>query len=315
MGIHYGIKYFESLKTKWEYLIGYFLLTTLGILSKLPVGYLLIIFLPFLYKTRNEVPKNLYFIVVSIISVCIIAYWYFIWVPKLVNQYGFWHFFMGKSIFIGYNEIMENLNQTFSKFYETALKYVGFFLFIYGLGYAIIKKDYKIIILFVFTTTSFLVIILKAGFTFTHHSYYVIPYVPVMALIAGYGLSTINHKKWATLIILTICVEGILNQQHDFRLRENELSLLNLENDLNKFSSKNDLILINSGAYPTPMYFAHRKGWVAENNKISNQSFVDDLKQKKLKYIVILKRTFGSEIVLPYNTIFENNDYTIYSLL
>lgn len=90
---------------------------------------------------------------------------------------------------------------------------------------------------------------------------------------------------------------------------------MTLENDLDKISKRNDLIIINSGAFPTPMYFAHRKGWVDTNEKINNQEYIEELKNKGLKYIVILKRSFGKEIKLPqYKSILENKDYCIYKL-
>ena len=75
-------------------------------------------------------------------------------------------------------------------------------------------------------------------------------------------------------------------------------AMLNLETDLDKFSNGTDVILINSGNSPTPMYFAHRKGWIDSNSKISDEEYINKLKKVGLKYIVILKRTFGENINL-----------------
>jgi hypothetical protein len=61
------------------------------------------------------------------------------------------------------------------------------------------------------------------------------------------------------------------------------------------------------------MYFAHRKGWVESNAKIQEEGFIDHLNLKGLKYIVILKRSFGTEIKLDQNLkIVENQHYCIY---
>jgi hypothetical protein len=98
--------------------------------------------------------------------------------------------------------------------------------------------------------------------------------------------------------LLVISVEGIANQQHDFKIKEQSLYLLNLEQELDQFSKRNDLFLINSGEYPTPMYFAHRKGWVAENETISREGYTDSLSTLGLKYILILKSGFGTEMRL-----------------
>ncbi|MCB0380777.1 MAG: hypothetical protein KDD24_05920, partial [Flavobacteriales bacterium] len=59
----------------------------------------------------------------------------------------------------------------------------------------------------------------------------------------------------------------------------------------------------------------HRKGWVADNHTISNEKYIEELKNKGLKYIVILKRSFSSEIKLnQYKVVLENNDYCIYDV-
>ncbi len=85
-----------------------------------------------------------------------------------------------------------------------------------------------------------------------------------------------------------IAIEGIANQQHDFFLKPSSQQLLNLESDLNQISQPNDLIAINSGDVPTPMYFAHRKGWIIHQDDLLNESFRDELKEKGLKFIVVL---------------------------
>ena len=85
--------------------------------------------------------------------------------------------------------------------------------------------------------------------------------------------------------------------------------------DLNRISKRSDLILINSGSFPTPMYFSHRKGWINSNEEIINERYINELKNKGLKFIVILKRSFGHEIKLTkYKQAIDNEDYSIYDL-
>jgi len=311
--IYYGTNYLEQSRKNIVYLLGYFLLMVLGVLSKLPSGYLLVV-LGLLYFDKNiSINKKIIFAVVSLIGIIPVIIWYFYWVPYLVETYGFWHFFMGKSFEQGFNEIIQNFPQTLSRFYETALKFIGFAIFLFGLIYAIIKKETLLLVIFAISFLSFSVIIFKAGFTFPHHSYYIIPFVPIMALIAGYGLTKIKYPKLAIFLLVAISVEGISNQQHDFRIKEKDEQMLKLEKDLNTVSKPNDLILINSGKYPTPMYFSHRKGWVDGNDKIKDGAYIEELRTKGLKYIVILKRTFGSDIALShYEKVIENEDYAIY---
>ena len=84
---------------------------------------------------------------------------------------------------------------------------------------------------------------------------------------------------------------------------------------MDRVSHRSDLIVINSGHYPTPMYFAHRKGWVASNENIMDNNYIMSLQQLGLKYIVILKHSFGSEVaLLNYSKALDNDDYTVYSV-
>lgn len=315
--IYYGSNYLENTlsKNNFLYLICYGVLMSLGVLSKLPSGFLLVVFVLFLLDKNISIKRKVIFSIVSLIGILPVVIWYYYWVPYLVDKYGFWHFFMGKGFSQGFNEILQNLNETLSKFYDTALKFIGFGVFLYGLGYSIIKGDSKIYFLFILTFISFSIIIFKAGYTFPHHNYYIIPFVPVMALIAGYGLSKIKYSKLALILLIAISIEGIANQQHDFGIKEKDRQLLNLEKDLDSLSLRSDLIIINSGNYPTPMYFAHRKGWVNTNDKIRDEVYIKSLKERGLKYIVILKRSFGTETSLNrYKRVLENEDYSIYEL-
>ena len=311
--IYFGTNYLEKNQKQIRSLFLYLLFMSLGVLAKLPSGYLLIVFSLLIFSKKILIKKKLIFILVSFIGLLPAILWYFYWVPHLVEEYGFWHFFMGKSIVQGFSEITDNIPQTLKRFYDTALKFIGFLSFLFGLVYSIIKRDKPVLLLFLSSFLSFCIIVFKAGFTFPHHSYYIIPFVPVMAIIAAYGLEKTGSHKIALIVLILISIEGIANQQHDFRIKEKDKGILNLEKDLDKVSGPHDLILINSGFYPTPMYFAHRKGWVASNKKIENTDFIEDLRKKGLRYIVILKRSFGTEIRLNnHNKVFDNDDYSIY---
>ena len=311
--LFYGSNYLDK-GNKPKQLFMYMLLATIAALSKLPVAYLLILFVPFYFDKNIERYTKIVFASATSFAMIAPAMWYFYWVPHLVQEFGFRHFFMGKNIAEGAAEIFINLQLTLAHFYDNALKYVGFAFFVFGLGKAILNKDQKLILIFSLGFSGFLIIVLKAGFTFAHHSYYIIPFVPIMALVCGYGVAQLKNKKIALLILVAIGVEGILNQQHDFRISKDNLAVLQLESDLDKISKPTDLILINSGNYPTPMYFAHRKGWVNDNLKINDINYIKQLKNQGLKYIVIMKKTFGTAIPLNYPVVLNNQNYSIYKL-
>jgi hypothetical protein len=314
--IYFASNYLEQKGHQILNLLLYSLLACLGIMAKLPAGYLLIIFALWVFNPKITLGKKIIFASVTILILIPVVWWYFIWVPHLVENYGFEHFFMGKGFSQGISEISHNLNITFSRFYDTALKFIGFACFLLGL-YFIIKNRNRILGLSLFLCTiGFAVIMFKAGFTFYHHSYYIIPFAPIMALVAAYGLCQIKNPKMALIILTAVVIENIANQQHDFFIKPKEQALLSLDKDLEQAGvAPDDLIIINSDQYPTPMYFSHRKGWVDNNYNINKQGYIDSLANHGLKYIVILKRSFGSELLLKNRkAIFDNENYTFYKV-
>ena len=140
--------------------------------------------------------------------------------------------------------------------------------------------------------------------------------------LAGFtGLAVAARQGWTWRVgvrlvgfLVAIALEGILNQQHDFFLKEPEMAIISLEQDLDHVSGRKELIVVNSGEFPTPMYFAHRKGWLATNRQVQDKSFIREVKAKGCRYIVILKRCFGTDIQLNYPRVFDSEDYSIYRL-
>ena len=316
-GIYYGSSYFDSASRDkaWLKLILYSILISIGVLSKLPSGYLLALLLFGLADTTLPLRRKIVFSLVTCIALAPAIVWYFYWVPYLVDAYGFWHFFMGTTLRSGALEILQNGHDTLKNFYDRAMKFIGFGAFIFGLFFVFRARDKRLRNIFMLALLLFSIIMMKAGRTFSHHDYYIIPFVPIMALVAGYGLASLQRTTVAVFILCCIMVEGIGNQQHDFFIHENDRALERLETDLDRVSHRSDLIVINSGHYPTPMYFAHRKGWVASNENILDNNYIMSLQQLGLKYIVILKHSFGSEVaLLNYSKALENDDYTVYSV-
>lgn len=309
--LYYGTNYFEN-SSKNINLFIYFIIGSIGILSKLSSAYLLSIFILLILNNQHSIRTKFNFILTSILMLIFPAIWYFYWVPHLVQSYGFWHFFMGKPLVEGFNEIILYWSDSLKKFYSSGIKYIAFVFFILGILQAIYDKNKTYLCVLAISFCSFFIIMCKSGWTFAHHEYYIIPFVPVMCLLAAYGLSLIKNKLYIYLILIIIGFEGFINQKHDFRIKENFAKLENLENSLDSFSIKSELIMINSGLFPTPMYFAHRKGWVETNEKIMEKEYLEAAIKLGLKYVVILKRALGTEIKLDYPCVFNNEDYAIY---
>jgi len=313
ISLFYGSNYLDK-KSSFRNLALYFIFGLLGILSKLPVAYIWIVYVIWFFNSEIKTSGKLIFTLASIPIIAVVSYWYFIWVPYLIEEFGFWHFFMGDSLEKGITDTITYLPRILNHFYESALRYVAFIFLFIGLGYGIVRKQKLILAIFFLSLLAFTFIIFKSGNTFAFHSYYVLPFIPVMALMAAYGLNQIKNKKVIVVLLFVIGVEGLLNQWNDFRIKPKEKALVALENDFNKISEAGDLIVINSGYHPTPMYFTHRKGWLTSNKNLSDSVYMDDLINRGCKYALILKQSFGSDVDLNQSVIVNNEYYKIYRL-
>lgn len=314
MGMYYGTNYLEGKGSSVWQLFGYAVLVFLGLLSKLPSGFILVLFVLLLFDKSLALKRKVVFCLVSILVVVPVAWWYFYWVPYLVEEFGLWHFFMGKGILQGAKELVENWVDTLAHFYDDALKFIGFGVFVMGLVFCFVKKERLILRVLGLSFVAFLVVMMKSGWTFSHHAYYVIPFVPVMALVAGFGVASIDKPKLGVVLLVAIALENILNQHSDFVIREDRQPILKLEEMFDGFSERSDLIVINSGQNPAPMYFTHHKGWVASNEQLSDPAFVADLQQRGCRYILVLKRVFGTDLPLDYPKSFDDENYTVYHM-
>lgn len=315
IGMFYGIRYLKKLSPyPILELAVYGVLTGAAILSKLPTGYIFVVFLIPIVSKKIPFARKLFFSLVSIFVLIPSLYWYFYWVPYLEEEFELIHYYFGRNFAQGFRELFELWPQALERFYDGSIKYIGFAMFLFGIYHGVKAKNHLLMAILTLSFLSFFVFMVKSGYNFPTHMYYPVPFVPIMALVAGYGVLNIKKVKLAKIILIAICIEGGLNQHNDFIINDKNIAIANLEQDLDKVSSRDDLIIINSIDYPTPMYFAHRKGWINSNEMIGDTDYIKSLRAKGLRHIVILKRAFGTEIKLGYPVVLENIDYCIYSI-
>ena len=312
--LYFGLLFLESNdRRKQIFNLGLFVATfAVGSLSKIPSAYLFVLFIPVYLRIEIPLTRKLFLASAGAVVAVAVYYWYYIWVPHLVETYGFWHFFMGKSMSDGANELLLYWSDGLSNFYDKPLKFIGFAAALFGLIFAFRKNDKKLIYIFTLAFTAFFVIMLMAGETFTKHDYYIIPFTPILALCAGYGLNQIRNARLRVALLAAIALELLGGQYFDFRIKSEFNYLTTIETDLDSISSRNDLFLINSGPSPTAMYFAHRKGWVAKNHQITNPEYINDLQSKGLQYVLVLKQAFGSECNPNLPLILDKPEYKVY---
>lgn len=294
------------------YLYLFILFASLGALSKLPtISWLSLLLFPLLDKDQKVSVKEGLILGVFFIAL-FTSLWYLFWVPRLVETYNnplFWP----KSIAAGITELIRHWPGTLEKFYFSSLhSFIAFACFLAGIYFVIKDKNqslgYGLLLLFL----AFFFFIIKFGEFFSSHSYYIIPFTPAMAIMAGYAVSRIPSKFYGILLI-AIALEGIINQQHDFFIRPSQAYKLSLEEIADSVSNKKDLILINDNGSPQMLYFSHRKGWSVHNEILTDQQKVQSYIEKGARYIIVDKKNFP--VPLQYPEVFTDGNFTVYKLI
>lgn len=312
ISIYYGCEYFDQ-KKNIKNLLLYFLFALLGALSKLPAAYLLSIFALFVFSKQYALNKKIIFCSISLLLITPVAWWYFYWSPMLVTKYEFFHFFLGSPIVKAAQELVIHFADVLYRFYDNAMKYLGFTCYVIGFVLIVRHKNKRLLGVFIMASLSFLLVMLKSGWVFAHHNYYIIPFIPVMSLLVGYFLAHIEHHKFAILIPIALVIECISGRFHEFRIHEKYNDLLTIEAELDKVGQRSDLIAINCGPSPASLYASHRKGWNLSNKELTTDK-IKELKSKGCQYIVILKRVFGTDKQFDLKEIVNNYNFRIYKL-
>ena len=308
IGLYYGYKYLMS--GGWSRLLLFFILTTLGVLCKIPALSLMAAIGLLIFVKEISLPRKIVLWIAAGVGFGIVSLWYFYWVPYLVETYHNQLYFP-RGLIEGLKEIIPLADGFFRNFYFNAFhSYAAFAAFLAGCyflfrgKYTYLKAGVLIVTIF------FLLFILKTGIVFPLHNYYIIPFVPVMALVAGIALEKLP-AKYLVLALLIIVAEGIVNQQHDFFVFRNAYKK-SLEVITNKSIGPDELIVINGGQSPQEIYFAHRKGWSVTNDQITPASLTQ-YKNAGASYLIINIRTFpdfGNYLPLVH----IGRDYDVFSL-
>lgn len=308
-GLYFGLRYLGSGSIVAVILCTLFL--TAGVASKIPAAIYLAVLLPFM-RLKSQGNRKVILLSLLTIPIATSAYWYFIWNPHLSDNFGAYSNF-GGGILEGATQIAQNLDLTWKNFYfHSFCSYTIFLCFIVGLYMMISNKNKTLT--FVFTTIglAFGIYMLKAGFLFYHHSYYIIPFVPVMALVAGYAVAQLK-KNWIYAALLFIgLAESVGNQQHDFFIKGSDEYRMQLEQIADEFSERTDLIAVNGDGNPQLLYLAHRKGWTCSNVEILQAGYVQKIRNEGCKYLVIDKNTFNEQLGMP--VIYSDKNFIVYAL-
>jgi hypothetical protein len=285
--------------------------STLGGLCKIPSLCMASLLILPVFLKHLSLKRILLIYSTALLGFLIISFWYFYWVPHLVSTHGYQLYFP-RAFIEGLNEIYQLRIKTLERFYFSSLhSYIAFTCFLAGLVLVFIRKDLYLKIAVSVVTLSFLIFVIKAGSVFSNHNYYIIPYAPVMALVAGYFIAQIKIRyQWILLVL--IAIEGIANQHHDFIIRESERYKLKLEEIADHHIPEDQLIVINGGNSPQAIYFTNRKGWSIDNETMIKKTRIEEFRLKGAAYLIVDKTSFRED--LDYPKIHTGEYFDIYHL-
>ena len=309
ISLYFSYRYFKE--QKFLDIFFFFIFFTLGGLTKIPaVIYGSIIFI-FYFKYKDTATRNL--LLVTLLSLIIVFIWYFIWGPFISSKYGNWTN-LGKPFLEGIQDIFSNWvltthNIVFNSFRSHAL----FALFLIGFIYLIKKRWKKLGIPLTIIFSIFALYVFKSGYFFYHHNYYMVPIIPVMAFVIGYGIYTIDLKIIYLIFFIGV-MESIANQQNDFRIKPEELYKLTLKSkldSLDRYPSRK-LVLINTESNPQQLYLSNRKGCYINEHQMIDTVQLNLYRKKNYKWLIIDKNyKFKQPKLLK---VYEDGNYIVFAL-
>jgi hypothetical protein len=135
--------------------------------------------------------------------------------------------------------------------------------------------------------------------------------VPIIALIAGIGLSAIP-QKWAVAAAVVICIEGLGNQISDFRIKEEVCYKLTLETQLNTVLKPHEKVVIFTGPDPQLTYWLNRKTWSIDRAEFGEQLLMERIRKDGVHFVVLDRNVDAS--IPGQKPVFTTKDCLVYRI-
>ena len=302
------------LRSNWFLLLASGLFLAMGLLAKMPSAVLLALLVPLLFDRGASGLHRLAIGIVSALATGLMIWWYFHWVPVLIGHGGF-QLYWPKTFAQGWSELMARTNDTAYRIYFTALySYGAFAFFLVGLFF-IRKERYAVRAMIGLVVLMLAFFMLKTGDAFPEQDYYMIPFVPFMAVIAALGLQRIEQVHLRAALLAFVVGEGVLNQQHDLHWPEEMEYKLELEGALRPFSEAGEPIAFISDLNPSDMYFSNHPGWLVSPNEIHDEPMLRRMTESGCKIMVVNNKKEWLRTAIPDLPVIDENEYwRVYAL-
>ena len=288
-----------------------FLFLSLGLLLKISVLPLWS-FLVFAYLYYRNKPKKAWVMLIPVLSLIPAFLWYFVWNPYLEGTYGNWYNLGGSWT----NGASVLLHQPLTLLHHLVFHPLfGFFGFCAGM-YGIYRAwnhgvDRSVWISLVVFLVLFAAYALKSGAIFISHDYYILPLVPVLSLLAGWGIASTGKYAW--LVMAIIASESLGNQWHDLSWNENEAYKLSLKTLADQHIPSKALVAINGNSNPQELFFLNRKGWNVSNDQCQQEPYMKAIKAKGCRFLVCNTRSVPCPTFLG-KIVAEDENYCLLEL-
>ncbi len=311
-GVWFLWNYLEGQSRK--YLLLGFILTTLGILSKIPYIMMLTFLIPPMLDKQYDLKAKKWVVICLGITMVCVGWWYYYWWPYLIETYKN-QLIWPCSFQEGWRIVIEQRGQESWHALWSAPFYfkIPFLLSIMGLGLIWAGKNSKLILLTIVYALIFFAFALKSGVGFPTHEYYSIPLVPLLALCFGHFFDQLQWKQGYSIVLaVLIMAPGFLhNKEKSFTPKNHRAYLMGLSDIMDKYTQPTDKIMVNDGAFsPTIMYWAKRKGWSVNENVPLETGWMDGYQKQGLKYILMDRHIYDKP--LPYKLLYEDSNFRLY---
>ena len=313
-GISIGWDYLE--KGRWWRLPLFAFFAGAGLLSKIPSAAAMVLLVVPFFDRRILLSRKVWFALFGALAVGAMSAWYFVWIPWAEQAHHHSWFFHLPLRQAWYELWIKASRYTEDRFVPDALQSRGAYVFlVLGIFFVFFRKNYALLATWLLYSALFLVFMLQVGIVFCSHEYYVIPYLPMMALLAGFGLQqTLKHNGVFLAVLLALAVEAVWWKRGDFFPGAPEAPYTRLRAIVDQVVPAGAKVLAAGKSEPDPamLYNSGRLGW-SERRRALDTTWLNGEATVGLHYAIFYK-TYLPVDTLPYPVLYEDSDFKIFKI-